>query len=290
MDTLSKLKRLDYTSATPDTVRDILSEVQLATIEYTIPSNFYILRGRKGLNINKREDMTYCPVNLCKNIQRATLAGQTMFYGVISDNQSHLENARAICAIECSELCKEGILSSGKETFTISHWVVEEPLRVCSFITDTTYTAVSNNELLNQMREAFIRIHQRNNSAETIKMVSRFISDEFSKTINDSSEYLISATIASDFINNLGFDGVIYPSVKLGGQAGLNIALSPQAVDTKLSFRRTLVQTLYKNGDKIFVRIESANEDGISTKILHVSDNEVAKIIGIDDIYCLQIR
>ena len=267
MDTLSKLKGLDYTSATPDTVRDILSEVQLSTIEYTIPSDFYILRGRKGLNLNKREDMTYCPVNLCKNIQRASLAGQTMFYGVISDDQSHLENSRAICTIECSELCKEVILSSGRETFTISHWVVRKPLRVCSFITDTTYTAVSDNELLNQMRDAFIRNHYRNNSTETIKMVSRFIGDEFSKTINDSFEYLISATIASDFINDLGFDGVVYPSVKLGGQAGLNIALSPQAVDTKLSFIRTLVQTLYKHRDKSFVRIENVNEDGISIKL-----------------------
>lgn len=288
MDSLSQLKAIDFSHSTPETVREILSSTQIPIIEYTIFPGVYIIRGRKGLNFHKKEDMTYCPVQYCKNFQRATLPGQTMFYGVISDDQSHLENARAISAIECSALCKEGTQSFGRESFTISHWIVEKPLRVCSFVSDTTFANINNNILLNQIREAFIRHH--NNSTEYIKRVARFISDEFAKTTNDPSEYLISATIATDCINDLGFDGVIYPSVKLGGQAGLNIALSPHAVDTKLRFERTLEQTIYKNGAKAFIRIERACEGGVSTIIRHATDDEVAKSICIDDINCLPIR
>ena len=55
------------------------------------------------------------------------------------------------------------------------------------------------------------------------KDLIRFISNEFSKIVTDNKEYLISATISSDIINNTEIDGIIFPSVQLGGQAGLNI-------------------------------------------------------------------
>ena len=65
-------------------------------------------------------------------MQRATLKGQTMFYGVISDDQSHQENARAIVTGECSKLCREGTSSVGRETITLSHWEVVKPLHIVS--------------------------------------------------------------------------------------------------------------------------------------------------------------
>ena len=284
MDTLLKLKALDLSKADPDIIRRLMGDAKLSAIEFEISVDTLIVRGRKGGFFTDQKDMTYCPVQYCKDIQRATLAGNTMFYGVISDNQAHLENARAICAIECSELCNKGMNSVGKEIITISHWRVVKPLKVCSFITDTTFPNVLNNALLNQMRASFIRTHRLYKTSEDTINVARFISDEFAKPVNRSYEYLITATISNDFINCLGFDGVVYPSAKLGGQAGLNIALSPIAVDTKLSFIRTIQQTLYKNKEHSFIRIEAVNEDGITQKLNHASDNDVAKIIGIADI------
>lgn len=79
------------------------------------------------------------------------------------------------------------------------------------------------------------------------KNLIRFISDEFSKIVTDNREYLITATISSDIISKTKTDGIIFPSVQLGGQGGLNIVLSPNAVNSKLYFIRTLGQTLYKN-------------------------------------------
>lgn len=127
MNVESKLRHLDLEHATSDDVRELLLGCKLAAVEATIPPGICILRARRGHHFTKREEMTYCPAKYCHTMQRASLVNQTMFYGVISDNQSHLENARAICTVECSELCKNGLYSIGRETFTLSHWVVEKP-------------------------------------------------------------------------------------------------------------------------------------------------------------------
>lgn len=94
-------------------------------------------------------------------------------------------------------------------------------MRIVPFIADLTFPEVQNNKLLNDLRGAF------KNSLFTVqeKDLIRFISNEFSKVVTDNKEYLISATISSDIINNIDIDGVIPPSAQLGGQAGLNIAL-----------------------------------------------------------------
>lgn len=56
-----------------------------------------------------------------------------MFYGVISDDQSHLENARAISCAECSKLTRAGLESIGREKFTLSYWEVVKADK-CSFV------------------------------------------------------------------------------------------------------------------------------------------------------------
>lgn len=81
-----------------------------------------------------------------------------MFYGVISDDQAHLENARAISISECSKLTREGKESIGREKFTLSYWEVIKPLRVVSFIADSTFPEVQNNKLLNDLAVVFRRV------------------------------------------------------------------------------------------------------------------------------------
>lgn len=289
MTAISRLKALDVLKASPEDVRNILLDNKLAIISYIIHPDVLILRGRRGANYNTRKDMTYCPVQYCQNYQRATLPGETMFYGVISDNQAHQENARAILTAECSELCRGGNSTIGRENFSLSHWSINSPLRVGSFITDMTYLNVNNNSLLNNMRETFIEFHKKGKSTEDIKNLARFISVEFSKQIVSSREYLITSTITSDIVKFMGFDGIVYPSVQLGGQGGLNIALTPTAVDEKLTFIRAFNQTLYKNGSKSFIRIESKYEKGKVNQIRHATDFEIAQSIGLKNIYSLPL-
>ena len=148
METIEQLKKIELENSTPDDVRKILYESPLPAIKSVITKGTYIIRARKGDGYTKRSQMTYCPVEFCKSLQRATLNGQTMFYGVISDDQSHLENARAISCAECSKLTRAGLESIGREKFTLSYWEVVKPISVVSFITDSTFPKVQNNKLL----------------------------------------------------------------------------------------------------------------------------------------------
>ena len=258
MKALDKLRKLDFASSTPDDVRELLMDLKILCVPFYIKEGTYILRGRRGGGYTKRSQMTYCPVEKCTTMQRATLPNQTMFYGVISDNQAHQENARAVVASECSKLCREGINSVGRETFSVAHWEVVKQLHVVSLINDNTFPDVKDNKLLNQFREAFVLFHGGLQSSDEEKEMSRFISSEFSKVVKNDLDYLISATVATDIIEDMKFDGIIYPSVQLGGQGGINIALTTQTVNRKLKFRRIIEQTLYKKGEHSFLRIEKA--------------------------------
>ena len=113
----------------------------------------------------------------------------------------------------------------------------------------------------------------------------RFVSSEFSKVVTDNREYLISATISSDIIDETNIDGIIFPSVQLEGQAGLNIALSPKAVNTKLRFKRTIGQTLYKNKDKTIVLIEKATgKNGVKVRVKKISNQAILETLKIKNI------
>lgn len=106
--------------------------------------------------------------------------------------------------------------------------------------------------------------------------------------MTDSNEYLISATIASEICKV--YDGIVFPSVQLGGQAGLNIAIPPIISNKKLRFVRTLRQTLYKNGAKSIIRLERATEkDGKITK-LGYPDSVIEKELGIKSLLELPIK
>lgn len=271
MGIIGLLKSIDFENVKPNDIRNILSTRTLPTILSEVIEGTYILRARKGDGYTKRSQMTYCPIKLCTSIQRATLAGQTMFYGVISDDQTHLENARAISISECSKLIREGKESIGREKFTVSYWKIVKPLNVVSFIADSTFYEVHNNKLLNDLRDVFKRLP----FTDQDKDLFRFISNEFSKVVTHNREYLISATISSDIINSTEVDGIIFPSVQLGGQAGLNIALSTKAVNSKLRFIRTTGNTLYKNGDKSLIRMEKVTESKGKTKSFYQFDNEI---------------
>lgn len=287
MTTLETLKKMDYINSTPDDVRNILADLTILCVPFYIREGIYILRGRRGSGYTKRSQMTYCPAEKCFSMQRATLKGQTMFYGVISDDQSHQENARAIVTGECSKLCREGTSSIGRETISLSHWEIVKPLHVVSLINDETFTEVKDNIILNQLRDAFTLFHGEQNSSDEEKEISKFISSEFAKKVNSNNEYLISATIATDIVKDMGFDGIVYPSVPMGGQAGLNIAIASKAVNRKLRFRRTLEQTLYKNRGQSFVRLEKADGKKIPHK--QFPDSIIEKELNIESIFDLPI-
>jgi hypothetical protein len=287
-DTLEELKRLDFSKSSPSHIIDIITDCPVAIVPYII-KGAYILRARRGKGFKERSEMTYCPAQLCTGYQRASLPGETMFYGVISDDQNHQENARAVCASECSTLCAEGMESIGREFFTLSYWKIREPLKVFSLITDTTFPNVQDNKLLNLMRDNYLKIHK--DSSDYEKKLAHFISDDFSKPVFNDKEYMISATLTTEIIADMGFDGVVYPSVRLSGQAGLNIALKPSVADAKLDFIQVAEQVFYKNGDHSINRIENVTPKGQITKNqIQFPDRVIQERLGIYSLDDLPIR
>ncbi len=282
---IEELKNINLKDSNPDSIRNILQNHIFSCTPLYINNGTCILRVRKGGGFKERKEMTYCPIEKCHNLQRASLAGNTMFYGVISDNQRNLENAQVVATSECSKLCRDGVESVGRETFTISHWVVIKQLNVISFITDKTFPEINDNDILNYIRNT-TKQHLTKNSILEETQLSQFLSDEFSKKVNpdENYQYLISATIATDIVNDMGFDGIIYPSVQLSGQGGVNIAIKPQAVDNKLKFIKTFDQTLFKKLNKSLIRLENETECGRTKRITHISDEYVKQVLDLKDL------
>lgn len=237
------LQKLDFRTATSDDVREIINDSGFFSVFTTLDIGTTIIRTREGIGYTYDNEMSYCPIEKATNFQRASLPNNTMFYGVIADNPS---DAVAISLTECSSLCRKGFWSIGEEYLSVSYWEVIKPLKIASVITDKTFPCVQDNRLLNILITSFIRKTKEEGLNEKDVEVTKFISSEFSKKVHNSRDYLISATISNDLIEDCGMDAIIYPSVRVKGKYGLNIAISPEATDNKLRFNKVTEVNLHK--------------------------------------------
>lgn len=80
-ETLSSLQDLDLKTSTADDARKILTHLPVSFLSFTIRPNVVVLRTRKGRGFATAPETTYCPVEFCTNMQRVTLANDTIFYG-----------------------------------------------------------------------------------------------------------------------------------------------------------------------------------------------------------------
>lgn len=188
---LASLKSLDLKNSTIEDIRDHLNNLTIPYITVPINKNVYILRARRGKGFTKRKEITYRPANECKDYQRASLPFETVFYGVISDDQNKQENARALTAVECSHFSRTDLNQSGKETMCVSYWEIIKPLHIASLITPSTFVDIKDNKILTQLRNIYARKYNITYNP-VITDIAEFISSEFSKAniSGNSSEYL----------------------------------------------------------------------------------------------------
>ena len=283
---IQRLRSIDLNddSKTED-IRRLLSQLRFPIVLSNAVAGAVVTRARRGLGYRDKKDMSYKPSNLCKSYQRATLPNQTVFYGILSDDERHLENARVIGISECSVLADGGINSIGREHIAVSQWVIKENITVACIISANSFKDVHNNRLLENLRQDFINKHCDNDEA---LFVSDFIVEEFSKRVTNGhdNEYKISATFANMLLHEFGFEAIAYPSVKLGGQAGLNIAIRPDVADSKLTLIKIADQCYYKNAEHGTIRIESIYDVINQTEYpgLQQSDSDLCRQIGIQSI------
>lgn len=256
-----QLANIDYYNNTYDDVSKLLCSIgEIPATKVVLNSHLIFSRFRMGRGYRSPLSLTYRNSKYCTSMQRATLPNETAFYCCVSADEQHLENTRYIGLFECSKLSKETD-AKGREFMTESRWINKEPLNALSFVTDETFPDVKDNKLLKELREQYVR-NKRNLSEEQIRL-SRLINHEFTKTVDDSREYLISASIAHDIFykikssNGVGLDAIIYPSVPVRGEGGLNVIIRPDVVDHCLRMNLILELSHYKNSATSLLTIDS---------------------------------
>lgn len=262
MDAIKQLKSLDLQECDMLIIEKLLfSMSDVPAIKATIVEGTTITRARPGRGFSQPHQLTYRPANKCSNFQRATLPGETAFYGCLAEDQRHNENARAISVAESATLSRMGKESVGREYITIGLWIITKPLSVVSFVTDETYPKVKNRHL-----DMFRREYTRRKKYYTPQQIefSRFLNQEFTKVVKDDEtyKYKITAQISHDAFyvleddNGQHFDAIVYPSVQLGGQAGLDIAIRPDVADNVLQLVNIIETSYFKKGESSISRID----------------------------------
>lgn len=255
LEIIDKLKAINLENSNVDDILRLVSTLYFPITQSEVRPHTIICRCRPGKGYTKWQEMTFKPIQYCKTAQRATLPNETAFYGIISDDMHMLENARAIGISECSNLADQGVESFGIEYITVSQWEVKAPLKVACIMGLHLFDGVSNNKLLIALKNDFRKSFKDNLYAE---LMSDFVSSEMSKHVPSGCDYqyYISASICHMLFYKCGYEGVVYPSVKLGGQAGMNIAIRPDVVPKKLRIGNIAYQCYYKNREHGFVDIE----------------------------------
>ena len=284
---IQDLKSIDYNNnSQTEKIRDLLTQLRIPVVRATAQQGYTITRARRGRGYRSINDMKYKPASLCTEYQRASLPYNTVFYGILSDDERHLENSRAIGVSECSLLSNRGKKSIGREYIANSQWMITEDIDVVCIVSASSYNNVHNNKLLENIKQDFLKHFSENDEA---LFVSDYIEKEFSKRVLDghSNEYKVSAILTDLLLNTHKFEAVAYPSVKIGGQAGLNLAIRPDVVDTKLCLINIADQCYYKNAEDGIVEIESIYDvvNDISIPVKNPpTELDLCKLLGIESI------
>lgn len=226
---IQKMKSLDLSRYPQSEIISLFREVgQIPILITTLHPGHKIIRGRinNGDDFSSISSHSYCPSVKNDEYQRASIPHETMFYGSVTSPEEEEPVARISILTEISKIFTEGV---DTEKIMYSAWEVIGDLQLVSIIQSGLYRTPNK-----QIMELDRRFNEEYNS-EVGKVFFDFIASEFAKDNTPKDyDYMISA-LFSHIISNNGLDGVYYPSVRIDG-AGMNVAISPRAVDTKMKF------------------------------------------------------
>ena len=255
---IKKIENLDLTSYPHTEVKSLLKELgKIGTIITTLHKGKRIIRAR--INENSKpfkniSELSFKPQEFNTTYQRASTPDNTMFYGSIVPEilgKNEPDTARFTTLLELSDFVRD-TETVGMQKITFSVWEVVEDLHLVSLIHHKNFDRPT--DLSKQLQQDFLTFIEeypelKKSSIET----TQFIGEQFAKpvAVDKDYDYLISA-VYTKLITEFGYDGVLYPSVRLAGE-GINIAVSPQNINTKIRFVHSGESTIYKNKMNVFV-------------------------------------
>lgn len=260
-DIIKNLKGLNLSTYPVDEIRKLLNSLgQAGHIVVSYHKGKSIIRVRPNSKFERFkyvEQLSYKPQKYNTTYQRASTPHKTMFYGcTVADNPSKgdLDNARAIAPFEAIKWLRDKT-KKGYQKITYSSWIVKEDLNLLAIVFKESYYEQNSftRELVDAYKDIFKSLSPEM-MANSMK-IQDFLAEEFSKEDTASDfEYLISALFAEMCVLK-GFDGVLYPSVRVGGM-GFNIAITPQATH-KLRLYAAGESSVYKLYDHTVIGNES---------------------------------
>jgi hypothetical protein len=221
-----------------------------------VRENVIIDRARQNIGNNLFKNINELGYIKDKNVIQSSLISygrankphQVMFYGAL---QTELINRPRLTAIaETSHLFNDSKIDClDGEYYTISRWETQKEFLVVEVV--FSEYAMKNNPDINRSFENQKKLLQSHNlTQEEIEFQLEYIkliSEEFSKPVSDPEEYKISAAYTNLVLLHSEAKGITYPSVQTD-YFGVNIVLTPDAVDNCLKPTVCSTQILYKKG------------------------------------------
>ena len=216
---ISELKKLDLESHDFNELKKTLFPlVQCGLSTVTFPKGMTIHRGR-CIDVGKEYlkhsgQISYPPSKNVLKYNRASTGEYQVFYGSASKVHKNQELGHKAVNFELSQIHKESF-TDPYEYIGLGRWYSKNDFTVAvvgldSTIAENNTDAVKLKEfqtnLINDLPERF----------KVIKLVSEYLSTEFSKKVEYEYEYKISAAYG-EILFEMGFPAIMFPSVKFEG-------------------------------------------------------------------------
>ena len=251
---IKDLKNLDLSKYPEQEIKDLISETGvIGHMGFTLHPNKSIFRARLNENdesFYSKCQLTYKPQHFNNTFQRASTPNKTMFYGSILPEitaKGDLGNTRVVPTYEAIPWLRDKT-TKGVRKATFTRWIVTQDIKLIAILQHGNYYDKSSyTKQLMDDYNGFLELYPE--QKEKTKKLMSYLSEEYAKDqIKNDYDYLISA-VFSEILIDQGIDGVLYPSVRLGG-AGFNVALTPQASDLKIGLAVVMECNIYKLYDK----------------------------------------
>lgn len=231
---IEQLKNLDLSKYPKIEILSLIQQVghigQVVVIFHRGKSVMRVRPNYKGERFEKKSDYSFKPKEKNMTYQRASTPNNTMFYAtVIPDDvqPGELSNMRVIGIAETIPMLRDKT-KSGYQKVSFGRWYVHEDIYLLAIVQKEKYYQYSSYtaELADAYKQFIQTTHP--DIAEKSLAFTSFVADEFSKDeIRGDFDYMISA-LYTEMVTQTGLDGVLYPSVRVGGK-GFNIAITPEA-------------------------------------------------------------
>jgi hypothetical protein len=258
---LAELAKLDLSTYPYKDAKRLIGQLgRFGCIKVTLHEGKTIMRARPNFDAERftlTSQLSYKPQSLNRTYQRASTPNKTMFYASTipeTVQAGELDNTRIIGAFEALPWLRDKT-TKGYQKITYGQWLVKQDINLIAIVQhENFYNESSYTRELAEMFKKYTNAYP-NLKDETIA-IADFFAREFAKAeTNHDYDYLLSATF-TEIVTDKGLDGILYPSVRLGGK-GFNVAICPEIADSNLDLLSAGECSIYKLNDHTVVDNET---------------------------------